>query len=117
VIGLSDQARELAVDVIALGQLGDVLAPWREHAVPDPRLRDVIEDEDLLRVASDEFDRLRQVTLEDENVIDQVELAQRPDSSVEVRAKHVVLVRLALQHVTHALELLARGESLQVVPD
>jgi hypothetical protein len=46
----------------------------------------VIEDEYLVRMAVDEFDRLRQVPLENENVVRQPEIAERVDAAIEVVA-------------------------------
>ena len=48
------------------------------------RLGDVVHDEDLIGVLSNEADGLRQVPLEDQNVVGQPESSKLPDAAIEV---------------------------------
>jgi hypothetical protein len=56
-VRLGDLAGELAVDVPAFRQFAHVPVQWRDDAVFNPRLQDVVQDQDLFGVAIDEVDR------------------------------------------------------------
>ena len=64
-------------------------------------------------MAVHEFDRLRQVALEDQNVVGQVEVPQRADPGLKILAQHVRRVRLVLQHVADGNELGVCSEFFQ----
>jgi hypothetical protein len=68
------------------------------------RLGNVVEDEDLLGMLVHEPNRLRQVTFEDQDVVTKVQPGQVRDATIEIIAKHVVVVGFGLKDMTDAAE-------------
>lgn len=101
-VGFGDHAGELAVQVLASGQLTDVSVPRGDDLVFDARLGEVVEDEGLLGVTVDELDGSGQVTLEDQDVVPQLEIQQRVDAFVEIPAEDESRIGLVLEYVAHA---------------
>ncbi len=66
------------------------------------RLGNVIENENLIRMAIDEFDCLWKMLSEDEQIVAQSIAFKKPDARVEIAAQHVVWIGLVVQDVSYA---------------
>src|SRR6185436_19513583 len=78
--------------------------PRLAHPRLDVRLRDVIDDEALLWESANELQRGREPSRIDQDVVRELELAERSDPALEVRAKQEV-IRLGLDDVAKADQL------------
>mgnify|MGYP006133204417 CR=1 FL=1 len=68
-----DHAGKFTTYVFAARELGEIRLPFLvESSCADLRFGDMVDDEIKIRVSVDKFDRLRQVFLENENVVDEI---------------------------------------------
>src|SRR6266496_588415 len=73
-VGFGDHARQLAEDVGKLRELASVRGPRLSGLCLDQRLRQVIEHEELARETLNKFDRNRQVSRENQDVVCEMKL-------------------------------------------
>ena len=101
--------------MLTLGEFTYVVGPLLiEGSLGNARLGDVIDHEGLIRMAIHKLDGLRQVLVEDEDVVEQVVLLKTSNALIEGVAQDEVIVGLVVHHVAHALELLVSSKALEV---
>ena len=107
-IRLGHEPRQLARDVRRRGENPQIARPLIDRPGPDLRLRQMIEDERLLRKPGHELRRHRQMARVDQDVVGQVELAQRCNPPAEGRTQQEPVVGLGLDDMPHAHQLRMR---------
>ena len=113
VIGLGDQAGDLAPDVGELGQGLDLSAPWIQQAGLDIRLPDMIEDELHIRALGHHFDGVGHLWVMDANVEVQSIFWQQLYAGDKVRAQAELDIGLELNDAADALDARIGGQLLQ----
>jgi hypothetical protein len=94
-VSLGDHSCQLAVDIFMSCKFGKLLLPWVDLPLPNSRLGSVIENKDLVGMAMDELDCLRQVPFVDEDFI-QPRLLHLADATIEVGLKDESIVGFIL---------------------
>ena len=97
-------AGDFAVHILAFGKLLHVLLPWRDDFVSDAGLRDVIDDKYLTGMPVNEGQRLRQMAVKDQDVVDESVFLQQADAAIEIVAEHVIRIGLVMQDMPHGFE-------------
>ena len=77
VIGLGHDAGNFAPDVGALRDLAQIVAPRHHRRLANARLGDMIDDKTLLGMTVHELDRVRQMAVENQNVVGQPVLIEQ----------------------------------------
>jgi hypothetical protein len=116
VVGFSDDAGEFAENIGSVGEVGEVARPRPEFSAADGRLRDVIEDEDLVGMAIDEANRCGKLVMDDEDVVGEIAGGELGEAGVEIAAIHV-RVGLGLEDVADAFERGIDGEAVEEIAD
>ena len=116
VVGLGDNAGKFTEHIGPAGCFGQISRPGLEFSATDGRLRDVIEDEDLVRVAIDKTDGSGKLVVDDEDVVGEVRGVELRDAGIEVGAIHV-RVWLGLQDVANAFETWIGGKAREEIGD
>ena len=93
---------KLAKNIFSARQFADVGAPWFEHAVANAGLGEVIQDEDLGGMAVHEENGCGQLTLKDQNVVDEAVTLEKRDTGVEIRAEEEGIVGFVLNNMAQA---------------
>src|ERR1700746_2674346 len=93
------------MDVFAHSQLSDVSAPGIHYALADSRFRNVVENKSMLRMTIHKLNRCRQVSLKNQDVVNQTGVLETRDAAVESRIENKVVIRFALNDVAKPLEL------------
>src|SRR5690242_3786414 len=78
--------------------------PGREHSFPDSRFCDVIDNEDLIGMAIDKFNRLRKMPFEDQDVVNETELLNFIDSRIEIAMQNKIGIGFIVNDVPQALQ-------------
>jgi hypothetical protein len=113
VVGLGGEARELAVDVGAAGELAQVGAPGLDLAIFDERLGEVVEDERLPRVAIDEEGHRLELRRPEHQIVAEVVGLEQEHAAVQGLARHRVQVVAGAHPVAQPLELRVLGVAIE----
>ena len=97
-----DHPRQLAKNILSARQFANVCAPGFEYAVANAGFGDVIQDEDLGWMAVHEGNSGGQLTLEDQNVVDEAVAFEERDTRVEIRAQQEGIVGFVLNNMAEA---------------
>ena len=112
-VRFGDKARYLAVDIGHFRQGLELVLPRVEDPVPDVRLADMVQDEGDFGALPHEFDRIRQLRVEDADIEGESARGQQPDPFDEFRLQTEVGV-LGLQQAADALDQRNPGQGLEI---
>ena len=112
-ICLRDYSGDFAIDVWPFPELEKIAFPGCYRFITNTWFRNVIHDENLIGMLIDEGDCLREVVLEDEEIVGQSMRFKCCNTSVEILAENEIRVRLIVNGMPHSSELWQLGKLLE----